>query len=150
MRTTTDIIKDLADCKRQRAEIDLRESELLCELAGASDQAYEVVVRPPLRTSPIQQPNQPVPRYKLARFLKGKYALIIWAACRLKSFVRTDGGDVNMRDVANEIGACLGIHFTEEEWKSTLAGNFNVKEPRTFLWNMEGEIWQRYLGRKKG
>ena len=149
MRTTTDIFMDLAECKRQRAEIDIRERELYCELAGVSVQPYEVVAKPPQRVSPDQQPNQPAPRFKLARFMKGKFALIIWAVCRLKAFVRTDGEDVYMRDVANEIGACLGIHFTEEEWRSTLAGNFNVNEPRTFLWKMEEEIRQRYLGRKK-
>lgn len=122
---------------------------MLCELAEASAQPGEVVVKLPQRES-SRKSSESQPKFKLARFRKGKFALMIWVSCKLKAIVRTDGGEVNMRDVANEIGACLGIHFTEEEWKSTLAGNFNVKEPRAFLWKMENEIWLRYLGRKKG
>ena len=140
MRTTTEIYKDLAACKR-------REEELFLELAGLPKQDIEVVEKPPQSVSPVSEPPQPT--FKLARFLRGKFALVIWALCKLKAFVRTDGEPVNMRDVANHIGACLGLYFTEEDWKSTLEGNFHVKEPRRFLWKMENEVWQRYLGQKR-
>jgi hypothetical protein len=140
MRTTAEIYKDLAECMQ-------RQADLYCELAKASATTIEVVEKPPQDVNQVPSAQQPL--YKLGRFLKGKYALIIWAGCKLGAFVRTDGKDVNMREVANHIGASLGLHFTEQEWKSTLEGNFNVNEPRKFLWRMENEVWQRYLGPKK-
>lgn len=140
MRTATDIYLDLAECKR-------RESELLCELAEASAQPGEVVVKLPHRESSSKSSGSQ-PKFKLARFLKGKYVLIIWAACKLNAFIRTDGGTVNMREVANELGAPLGLHFTENEWKSTLEGNFNVVKMTRIFKNLEKEVERRFNGQK--
>lgn len=147
MRTTTDILNELVECKRQKARYESREAELLSELVQASANAGEVVARPPLRDSDVQKAERQT-RFQLGRFLKGKFALVIWAACELKAFVRTDGGIVKARDVANEFGACLGIHFTEKEWKSTLEGNFHVNEPRSIFHRMAAEVWTRYLRQK--
>lgn len=147
MRTTTEILNELVECKRQKARYESREAELFSELLQASATTGEVVAKSPLRESGVQKAEQQTD-FRLGRFLKGKYALVIWAACQLKAFNRTDGGIVKARDVANEIGACLGIHFTEKEWKSTLEGNFHVNEPRSIFYKMAAEVWTRYLRQK--
>lgn len=147
MRTTTDILNELVECKRLKAKYESREAELFAELLQASANAGEVVGKSPLRDSDVQKTEQQT-CFQLGRFLKGKFALVIWAACQLKAFVRTDGGIVKARDVANEIGSCLGIHFTEKEWKSTLEGNFHVNEPRSIFNRMAAEVWTRYLRHK--
>ena len=140
MRAATEIYLDLAECKR-------RETELLCELAEASAQPGEVVVKLPQRESSGKS-SESQPKHRLARFLKGKFVLIIWAACKLNAFIRTDGGTVNMRDVANELGAPLGLHFTEKEWKSTLEGNFNVMNMTRIFRNLEREVERRFNGQE--
>lgn len=53
-----------------------------------------------------------------------------------------------MRDVANELGAPLGLHFTENEWKSTLEGNFNVMKMTRIFKNLEKEVERRFNGQK--
>lgn len=137
-----------AECKKREAECKKREIELLYGPTKASAQPEGVVEKLPQRATP-KMPSSVQPKFKLACFLKGKFALIIWAACKLHAFVRTDGGEMSMRDVANELGAPLGIHFTEKEWKSTLEGNFNVKVmPRIFR-NLEREVERRFEGRKE-
>ena len=162
METATEFNFDVVECKRQEieymiqeaecmmqeAECKKREIELLYGPTKASAQPEGVVEKLPQRATP-KMPSSVQPKFKLACFLKGKFALIIWAACKLHAFVRTDGGEMSMRDVANELGAPLGIHFTEKEWKSTLEGNFNVKVmPRIFR-NLEREVERRFEGRKE-
>ena len=53
-----------------------------------------------------------------------------------------------MRDVANELGAPLGIHFTEKEWKSTIEGNFNVKRFTRIFANLENVAKLKFDGKQ--
>ena len=68
--------------------------------------------------------------------MKGKFAIVIWALYHMKMFVKTDGSEAkSVREIANYIGQLFGLHFTEKEWKSTLApiGIYGFKGSTLFI-----------------
>ena len=82
--------------------------------------------------------------YHLSDRMKGKFAIVIWALYKMGMFVKTDGQQAkSVRDVANYIGQLFGLHFTKDEWKSTLEGSFKVLEPRRFFWEMADKVSEK-------
>ena len=132
MKTTTEILMEIAECQR-------RQTELICELAQLkASVGNEVVEKPPLPVREslsgknMTQPQTPI---TLAKGKKGVKALIIYAEYKLGIYVKADGTPVtNVEDLAHYLGKPIGEPF--KHWKQTLQGILDSRKPLDIFMDM--------------